>query len=330
MIQHSSQRLTLHGTDAKSDLEDFAADVRDGLTSNPKRLSCRFIYDESGSDLFEEICALPEYYLTRAETQILQKQAHEIGRLFEDRPTIVELGSGSSAKTRIVLKALSDEFDEVHYVPIDISTEMLESTAQNLLEMFPNLKVTGFAGEYNDGLQFVHDSINEPTCLLWLGSSVGNLSRDHAIEFLNSIRSNMDIDDRLLAGIDLQKDSETLKRAYDDEAGVTERFNNNILLRINRELGGDFDLNNFDYDVQYNDKLGRVEMFQISRTAHDVRIDDLDLTISLDKDEPIHTENSHKYSLEDIDALASQSNMEIVTQWFDDERRFSLNLFKPC
>ncbi len=329
MILHDTQRLTLCGTDATSDLDDFAADVRDGLTSTSKRLSCRFIYDEPGSVLFEKICALPEYYLTRAEAQILEDRSHELGRMFDECPTIVELGSGSSVKTRIILRALSDEFDEVHYVPIDISTEMLTNAANDLLDMFPKLNVTGFAGEYNDGLRFVHDEIDGPTCMLWLGSSVGNLTRDVAADFLTLLRENMDDEDRVLAGIDLKKDAAILRNAYNDNAGITRRFNQNLLLRINRELGGDFDVDAFDYKVIYNSEIGRVEMYQVSRVSQEVHIRDLDLTVSFEQGESIHTENSHKYSLDDIDALAARSGMEKAAQWFDDERRFSLNLFKP-
>ncbi len=329
MIQQASQRLALHGTDAKSDLDDFASDVRAGLTSEKKRLSCRFIYDDAGSDIFEAICDLPEYYLTRAEREILERRAQEFSQRFDESPTIVELGSGSSTKTRVLLNALSDTFDDVHYVPIDISTEMLASTARDLLDAFPKLKVTAFAGEYNDGLRFVHDEIDEPTCTLWLGSSVGNLSREDAIKFLRSMRDTMDGHDRLLAGMDLKKDPEVLIQAYNDRAGVTESFNRNILLRINRELGGDFDPDQFEYKVTYNEDLGRVEMYQVSRMNQNVHIRDLDMTVSFEEGEPIHTENSHKYSLEDIDTLAAQGGYSREVQWFDDLDRFSLNLFKP-
>ena len=326
----SPGRLTMVGGDARNELAEFADHVRCGLTSRPKRLPCRFLYDEIGSALFEKICLQPEYYPTRAERQILVDQADRIADLLSPDTTVVELGSGSSAKTRILIEAFLRQHESLHYAPIDVSAEIVEENATDLVNAFPDLCVTAFVGEYDRGLRFVEREFDGPKCVLWLGSSIGNLDRDVAAGFLRRIADTMSDGDRLLVGIDLRKDRTTLESAYNDARGVTAAFNRNILQRINRELGGNFNVEDFDHRAEYNPQAGVVEISLVSTESQKVRVERLNLTVTFDVDEAIHTEDSHKYSEAEIDSLASRAQLATVHRWLDSERRFSLNLFAPA
>lgn len=322
-------RLVLIGTQAQERLGDFSEDVRSGLTSSPKRLSCAYLYDEAGSKIFEEICDLPEYYLTRAETEILRSQAEDILDDAPDDLTLVELGSGSSTKTRVLIEAYLKRHAKLHYVPIDISREMLEQSSGELLADFPGLRVTALAAEYMAGLHALKDVAPGPKLVLWLGSNVGNFERPDAAAFLREVRRDLTPNDRLLMGIDLRKDRDTLEAAYDDAQGVTARFNLNLLQRINAELGADFDLTGFRHRATYNEAAGRVEIYIDSLRDQDVRIDELDLDVSFKKGESMHTENSHKYGLREIDLLAEAAGYTTNGRWFDAEKRYSMNRIVP-
>lgn len=325
----ADDRLTLIGTQADDRLDHFSEDVRAGLTAEPKRLSCAFLYDEEGSEIFEEICELPEYYLTRAETEILRDQAEDILDEAPDDLTLVELGSGSSTKTRILIDAYLKRHARLHYVPIDISREMLEQSAEGLLADFPGLRVTGLAAEYQAGLHALSEVAPGPKLVLWLGSNVGNFERQDAAAFLREVRKDLATTDRLLMGIDLRKDRGTLERAYDDAQGVTARFNLNLLRRINDELGGDFDLKAFRHRATYDEQAGRVEIYIDSLRDQRVRIDELDLDVRFAAGESMHTENSHKYSLREIDALADAAGFDVNGRWFDPAERYSMNRLVP-
>lgn len=308
----------------------FAQDVRAGLLGHPKSLPCRYFYDAEGSGLFEAICELPEYYLTRAEREILVERSAELAARFPTEITLVELGSGSAAKTQILIEALLRRHGALRYVPVDISREMLQESARGLLARYPDLRIVAVAGEYRDGLQHLNSPAGRRTLILWLGSSIGNLERREAGAFLHQVRDAMRPGDRLLVGIDLRKDSDILVPAYDDAAGVTARFNVNLLARINRELGGRFDLTRFRHRALYNEVDGRIEMYLVSTGAQRVAIDGLDVEVAFAAGEAIHTENSYKYSLAEIDALADQADLRIEAQWFDAGRRFSLNVLAPA
>src|SRR5262249_20173591 len=238
-------RLTIIDERAGTLLAGLARDVSAGLLGFPKSLPCRYFYDAEGSRLFEAICELPEYYLTRAEREILVERAAELSARFATEVTLVELGSGSAAKTQILIEALLRRDGMLRYVPVDISREMLEETARALLARYLDLQIVAVAGEYRDGLQHLELPAGRPRLILWLGSSIGNLERREAAAFLHQVRDAMRSEDRLLVGIDLRKDRDILVPAYDDAAGVTARFNLNLLARINRELGGRFDLTRF-------------------------------------------------------------------------------------
>lgn len=308
----------------------FAADVRAGLTAARKRLPCCYFYDDEGSRLFEAICELPEYYLTRAEREILLDQAAELASRFRDDPVLIELGSGSAAKTRVVIDALLRRHGRLRYMPIDISRSALEESTAALLQDYPALEIHAVAGDYLDTLQHLDAPAGRPRLILWLGSSIGNLDRPDAAAFLRRVRGTMSTGDRVLVGIDLRKDRAVLEPAYDDAQGITARFNLNLLARINRELGGRFDLQRFRHHALYDADAGRIEMYLVSTQDQPVRIEDLELTVPFAAGEAVHTENSYKYSMDEIETLASEAGVRIDEQWLDAGRRFSVNLLAPA
>jgi L-histidine N-alpha-methyltransferase len=303
--------------------------VRAGLTASPKRLPCRFFYDAEGSRLFEKITALPEYYLTRAGLEIMREHVAEMVARFPRGATLIELGSGSSAKTRILIGQFVGRDGWLRYVPVDISRTILEESARALLADFPGLEVQAIAGEYQEAMAHLREDFGRPKLILWLGSNIGNLDRPEAVEFLGRLRSLMTPEDRLLVGIDLRKDARVLEAAYDDAQGVTAEFNRNILAHINRELGGEFDVSLFRHQARYDEDAGRIEMHLVSGVAQTVPIAALDLAVPFDAGEAIHTENSYKYSLSEIRETAEAAGLRIECQWLDRGCRFSQNFFSP-
>ena len=320
-------RFALITEEVESTEDSFAADVSEGFSSSPKRLSCRFFYDGEGSKLFDDITKLPEYYLTSAGVEILASRADEIASVFEDEVTLVELGSGSAVKTQHLIDALLERQDRLRFVPVDISAEVIEASSPSLLRSYPGLEVLGVAAEYRAGLKKIRE-LEGPRLILWLGSNVGNFERKEAARFLGHIGEQMTDRDRLLMGVDLRKDRSVLEAAYDDSQGVTARFNLNLLERINKELGGQFEVDRFRHRAVYNEDVGRVEMYLGSTCAQTVRIEDLDLDVPFEKGEEIHTENSYKYSLDEIDTLADAARMQIERRWLDTRGLFSKNLLK--
>jgi len=307
---------------------DFADSVRDGLGSTPKTLPSRFFYDALGSRLFEEICDLPEYYLTRAETEILETSAAGLARDLPEIGVIVELGSGSAVKTEYLLRAFETDARPLSYAPIDVSRSALEASVERLERKHPRLEILPAVAEYESGLEEIHALGLEPKLTLWLGSSIGNLERPAASAFLARVRKTMVPADRLLIGIDLRKDRHVLERAYDDAPGVTARFNLNLLSRINRELKADFELDHFRHRVHYDEPSGSVQSFLESQREQRIRIRDLGIEVPFGEGERIHTEDSHKYSLAEIDSLAREAGLQLERRYFDSARRFTLNLFR--
>jgi dimethylhistidine N-methyltransferase len=326
-------RFTLTAVEPSSPAKTLAEEVRTGLGAVPKRLPCRFFYDEIGSRLFEAICALPEYYLTRTERAILAEHAGEIVERVPGYTTLVELGSGSAAKTRLLIEALCRSRTRLRYVPIDISRSALAQSAQGLLEAYPALTIDAVAAEYRDGLDCLAEaqtgSPRGPRLVLWLGSNVGNLDRAEAAAFLRHVRATMAPEDGLLLGIDRRKARTVLEPAYDDAQGVTAQLNKNVLARINRELGGRFHLDRFDHRAEYAEEPGRVALHLVSTTAQEVAIERLGLVVPFAAGEAIHTEDSYKYSDAEIDALATDSGFAVERQWHDPRRWFSVSLFRP-
>jgi L-histidine N-alpha-methyltransferase len=321
--------FTLIVMDASEPLLAFGREVRAGLTRLPKSLSCAYFYDAEGSRLFEQICELPEYYLTRCERAILETHAADIVSRLPSPVTLVELGSGNAAKTRILIEALLHRQQTLCYTPIDICRPVLEASSIELLHGYPGLEVISVAAEYDDGLRHLQTAAARRKLIAWLGSNVGNFSRSDAGRFLHRVRETMGNEDRLLLGVDLRKDRTVLEGAYDDAQGVTAQFNLNLLARINRELGGHFDLGSFCHRAVYKEDAGRIEMYLDSLRQQTVEIDRLGLTVSFAAGEAIHTENSYKYSFAELDDLAAGADLRIEQRWLDRDGRFALSLLAP-
>ena len=306
----------------------FCAVTADGLSADRKWLPCRFFYDRAGSELFERICDLPEYYLTRTERAILQRSAPEIIAAAGPEIAIVEFGSGSSAKTRLLLQAALDRQKRLHYAPIDISGDFLRTCALALLDDFPGLHVAAIAAEYHDAIAALPETA-APRLILFLGSSIGNFTPAEATAFLSHVRQAMRPDDRLLIGIDLLKDRSRIEAAYNDAQGVTAAFNKNLLTRINRELGADIQVAAFDHAAPFVEAQSRIEMHLVCRRAHTAYIGALDMTFSFRNGETIHTENSHKYSIGGFASLCAASGLRVQQRWTDDAEWFALLLVAP-
>lgn len=305
----------------------FARDVRAGLGKPRKMLPCVYFYDRIGSRLFERICRQPEYYCTRAEAEILKSRTRDIAAICRRPSRIVELGSGNSEKTRILLKALVDSDIQATYFPIDISKGILEETAAALKEACSPLDVRPIAARYEVGLAMLKPGDGN-VLLLWLGSSIGNYEPESAKAFVARLQSRLSTGDHFLLGVDLIKDPEVLEAAYNDRFGMTAAFNLNLLARINRELGGRFQLEQFKHHAIFNSEERRIEMYLVSRCEQEVRIDALDMTVPFAEGERIHTENSYKYDPDEISLLGDDIGLVLTDQWFDSRKQFSLNLFE--
>src|SRR5262245_13637761 len=327
MASASMPRFRLVELTGGDPFAEFARDVAAGLTAQPKHLSCRYFYDREGSRLFAAICELPEYYLTRAETDILKRHAREIASRFEGDVTVIELGSGNAVKTRLLLEALLPG-RRVRYVPIDICRPVLEESAADLLQSFPHLEIVAVAAEYHEGLRHLQSESDRPRLILWLGSNIGNFTRTEAATFLRRIQGTMTPADRMLVGVDLRKDRAVLEPAYDDAAGVTAAFNLNLLARINQELSGNFDLSAFQHRAIYNEDLGRIEMYLVSTRVQSATIEQIGLTVRFAAGETIHTENSYKYSLAEMKALATAAGLHDQCAWQDTAGQFSLHVLQ--
>lgn len=320
-------RFVIHQSSSQWNHNRFADDVRLGLTAKPKSLPPKYFYDALGSQLFEAICLLPEYYLTRAETEIFERHAAEIVAQMPGSASIVELGSGSSIKTRLLIEAILARQTELYYQPIDISETILEQSASKLLGDYQNLHITAHISDYTNGLSSIARRDGERVLVLFLGSNIGNYTPDEARQLLGQIRGALRGGDGLLLGADLKKSSAIIEPAYNDALGVTAAFNLNLLLRINRELDADFDPARFEHRAIYQEKEGRVEIHLVSRATQSVRINKIGLQIEFDEGEIIHTENSYKYDLAQLYALAEERGFRPQRTWFDSEKRFSCNFW---
>jgi L-histidine N-alpha-methyltransferase len=324
---HAASRLTIvrsnSGDEAGAGEEEggevgrFAREVRDGLSSRPRRLPFPYFYDAAGSALFEEICALPEYYLTRVEDAILDGHAGAMVAGWDEPPTLVELGSGSAEKTRRLIAAALARHGRLHYVPIDVSGAAIEASCGQLVRDFPGLRVTGFVGDYHESLAEAVRRLRGPKLIAFLGSSVGNYEPADAVALLARVAGLMRPDDRFLLGADLVKDPSRLELAYDDPRGVTARFNRNLLVRINRELGGEFVVERFRHRAVYRADLARVEMHLVSLADQTVTVPAAGVVVRLAEGESIHTENSHKYTPESLRALARDAGFVEDSAWSD-------------
>ncbi|MEO8665468.1 MAG: L-histidine N(alpha)-methyltransferase [Ignavibacteria bacterium] len=323
-----SDRLKIYHPEKFPQNNSFGEDVMIGLTSENKFLLPKYFYDQRGSELFEEICSTEEYYPTRTEISILKNLSDDISERNSEKNLIVELGSGSSFKTDYILSSFSRKRDFLHYVPIDVSDILVESS-RTLIEKYKNLFVTGIISFYEEGLEFIVSRDNSPKLIIFLGSSIGNFTEEEAVAFMKMLKDNMNDHDRLLVGFDMLKDRKILIDAYNDKCGVTSAFNLNILERINNELDGNFDAGKFEHKAVFNEEKSRIEMHIIAMEDMNVEIKKLNMKISFKKDERIHTENSYKFTYDMIKKLARDSGMYFSDSYTDDNNYFSLCAFRP-
>ena len=305
--------------------KSFAEEIFYSLNQNSKFINPKFFYDKKGSDLFESICLLPEYYPTRTEVSILKKLKHDLPSYLDENINLVELGSGASVKTRLILDIFTKLQPKIEYFPIDIS-EILTESSEQLLEDYDTLHITGIIDTYEGGLEFLKSYDDKKNLILFLGSSFGNFTPDDGKLFLEKIFSTMKFGDLFLIGLDLVKDKNILESAYDDSQGITAKFNLNVLSRINDELDADFDIDNFSHYSFYNENDQRIEMNLKSLVPQSIIIGKSNLSLNLDKGELIHTEYSHKYRVSQIKKLLSDVGFEFKNMWLDDEKHFSLTL----
>jgi dimethylhistidine N-methyltransferase len=331
-------RLTLLCQPQQDQRRELREAVERGLVQTPKQIPPRFFYDDEGSRLFERITATPEYYPTRTEASILQQYGSEIlaaafgtrgGYAASGAPTMVELGSGSSAKTRLLLDAFGRE-QALTYMPIDVSADAVRTFGLSLLTDYPALSIQGLVCDYHDAAELLRSSGVGPRLFLFLGSSLGNYDQPEAHRLLALMRSAMGPRDRFLLGLDLKKDEAVLNAAYNDAEGVTAAFNLNLLVRINADLGGHFNLAHFAHLAFYNGSAGRIEMHLESLEDQVVRIDALGRSYGFRRGERLHTENSYKYGPGELAALLQGTGLAIERQWFDTRGWFSLNLLAPA
>jgi L-histidine Nalpha-methyltransferase len=309
-------------------LSDFAVDVRAGLTKAGQReLPSKYLYDEVGSELFEAICLLPEYGLTRADTRLLRKHAGEIVARMPLPTHVAELGSGSGKKTRYLLEALAC-LRQTFYYPIEISPAALAACEKELGQM-DCVSLVGYEKPYLEGLRAVaaRREAQEHLCVLFLGSTIGNFDRPAADDFLRQVREVLEPGDSLLLGTDFEKDVNVQLLAYDDPVGVTAAFNLNLLARINRELGGDFRLRDFRHLALWNSSERRIEMHLQSLRRQRVNIPGAALLVRMEEGETIWTESSHKYRPHESVEMAERAGFRQVAQWVDEEWPFAQNLW---
>jgi dimethylhistidine N-methyltransferase len=308
--------------------ERVAAAVREGLASTPKRLPPWLFYDEAGSRLFDQITELPEYYLTRTERAILTSDAGGIiaRAAAGQRLRITELGAGSADKTRLLLAAAVRRQSTVIYEPVDVSATALEDAQDRLERELPHVLVAPQVMDYTDGLELEQPAPGERRLVLYIGSSIGNFEPEDAARLLRGVRAALRPGDALLLGVDLVKSADLLLAAYDDAEGVTAAFNGNLLVRLNRELGADFDLSAFSHRAVWNATASRMEIYLASSKAQTVQIPALDMTVQFGRSECIHTENSYKYQPGQAESMLVDAGFTPNMTWNDRRGWFAVCL----
>ncbi len=303
--------------------DDISSEVLAGLSADPKKIPSRFLYDERGSALFEDITKTPEYYLTRVEIDLLRTRAQDITRLIKPKTALVEFGSGASRKAGFILDAMDEPSV---YIPIDISRNFLEDSAKKFYGLHPDILVKPLAADFTD-VSFLPGNL--PECQGYLGffpgSTIGNFLPLEAQNFLRNAGKLLGANSLFILGTDLKKDTKTMLAAYDDKAGITKSFSLNLLTRINRELNADFDLTKFTHQARYNKELERIEIRIVSLLSQRVRV--LDKIFNFSKSEDIHIENTYKYDYQSVQQLAQQSGWQIEKHWQDPKNMVALWLF---
>lgn len=302
------------GTNRSSFQSQFAKDVYEGLTEIPRSLPSKYLYDATGDALFQEIMAMPSYYLTNCEKNILLTHREEIARYSTiiEPFSLIELGAGDGTKTQLLLETLSQQRSQFDYIPVDISANSLEKLGKRLLSDLPGLDFRPRQGTYFEVLEKLHEQEDRSRFILVLGSNIGNLTKEKAIEFLQKLAASMGTTDLLFIGFDHKKDPHIILDAYDDQEGITARFNKNILVRINRELGGNFDPDAFRHWETYDPESGTAKSFLVSTCEQVVTIRNLNLRCTFRPWETIHTEISQKYDLRMITEMLDAASLEVV------------------
>jgi dimethylhistidine N-methyltransferase len=297
----------------------FIGEVLQGLAAHPKRIAPKYFYDERGSRLFDSICELPEYYLTRTEMAVLESCADEVARLAGPGGTLIELGSGASRKIRLLLETLRPR----HYLGVDISREFLIESARRLAADYPWLEVHAACADFSQEFEVPEATAGGRRLAFFPGSTIGNFEPYEALTFLQRMRRLVQPDGAVLIGVDLKKDPQILHAAYNDRQGVTAAFNLNLFERLRREFGAELDLNGFRHRAFYNALHGRIEMHLVSRRAQEVRL--LGRRFGFEAGESVHTENSYKYTVEEFRALARRAGLWPVRVWCDTGQLFSVH-----
>jgi dimethylhistidine N-methyltransferase len=301
---------------ALTDISEFEKEVIEGLTDSPKHLSSMYFYDKKGDRLFQDIMAMPTYYLTDSEYEILESNKEEITNLFTGFGAfdLIELGAGDGKKTKILLKEFSDKNIDFTYVPIDISENALNQLQNSIEKELPKVQVQTFQGTYFEALKEINNRKNRKI-ILFLGSNIGNLEHKQAVGFMSKIQELMQPEDLLFMGFDQKKNPQTILDAYNDKEGVTAAFNKNVLARINTELNANFDLDQFLHWEVYNPENGTAKSYLVSKIEQTVQIENLELTVHFKQWETIHTEISQKYDDEIINWLAKKSGLKMTTSY---------------
>jgi dimethylhistidine N-methyltransferase len=306
-------------------IPSFAREVEEGLSRTPKSLPSKLFYDAPGSALFEEITRLPEYYLTRTELEILRERSNEIAQAAGVNISVVELGAGTATKTSTLLRALARKQIRTPYFPVDISPSALAKAKIQVKSQCPAAYVNPVVADFSEGFDFL-ENIRGRKLVLYLGSSIGNFDPEEAVALLAAVRKELKRGDSLLLGTDLAKDPAILIPAYDDATGITAEFNKNILQRLNRELGANFDMDAFRHIALWNATESRIEMHLESLHRQSVEFDLLQSRIDLATGERIHTENSYKYTLSRVRRMLGSAGFALNQSWLDDRKWFALNL----
>jgi L-histidine N-alpha-methyltransferase len=322
-----SERFALYRDPHPERVATFAEDVRAGFGSRPYALSPKYFYDDLGSSLFEAICRLPEYYLTRVERDLLATHGREIAGAFHEPLELVELGSGSALKTKFIIEAILERQSQLTYHPIDISPDALVESSLGLIAANENLRISAYASDYFALLREGRLATRDRVLALYLGSNIGNFEPAEARLLLELLGRALRRGDGLLIGYDLKKDAQILEAAYADSTGVTAAFNKNLLGRINRELDADFDLDAFRFRAAYDQKRGAVDSFLVSERRQTVRIGAAELRVPFSVGEAIHTESSYKFTVEEIVDLARRCGFAELRTFSDAGARYALTLF---
>jgi dimethylhistidine N-methyltransferase len=310
-------------TATASPKHDFGLDVLHGLSESPKNLPSKYFYDAEGSQLFQRITELEDYYLTRCELEVLEQHQETISQLVTGNAfNLIELGVGDGHKTKVIISRLLEDGRRFDFVPIDIAEPVIHTLTEGMDEGFPELEIRGIVSDYFDGIRWLSQLERRRNLVLFLGSNIGNFHRNETLSFLRTLWNSLNHGDLVLIGFDLKKNIETMTRAYNDGAGITREFNLNLLTRINRELGGNFELGQFEHYSTYDVFTGAMESYLVSLVRQSVYIEAIGQSFCFEAFEPIHTEYSYKYLESDIERLAQETGFTVELNLYDSRKWF--------